>query len=163
MAKHPIQTIFDARDALGVHTNTALAKFLGVSRRTITRYPERGGLPSMAHNHKLIRALHPKNPQLARELAEVSLTTLSALGLEPSGPGAGAAAPKLPAATREHATMIVCAAADALSMVPRDVRPVLATVFSEARRLNVDLEGLAKLLSEGAEVPAKGKAAKGQD
>jgi hypothetical protein len=143
--------VMEARRTLGLWTQPAFARFLGVSTRTVQRHPGSAGVPMGAHHEKIVRALHPVNPQLAKQLAIASRLDLVVMGLEP----ATVTKPVLPSATREHATLVVCAAADALNMVPRDVRPVLANIFSNARALGVDMDSLAKLLSEGES--AKGK------
>ena len=96
-----------ARRETGTWTEPSLAEFLGCSRRTVQRHLSEGGLSQERHYALLIKAVHPKNPELARQLAAARGTTLEALGLTPP------AAPPDP--TRpEHADSVVYAAADVL-------------------------------------------------
>jgi hypothetical protein len=125
-----------------------LAKLLGCSRRTVQRNSRTGGLSQRAHYETLIKAVHPKNPDLAAALALARNTTLAELGLvQPR---------QAPDPTRpEHADSVVYAAADVLRLPPSDVRPAVAAAFAKAVEHGVTLEGLARLLGAGS---AKGKA-----
>jgi hypothetical protein len=145
--------IYQARMALGLWQQVDFARFLGVSARTVARHASSAGIPLGNGHEKLVRALHPNHPELAAKLAASCRLDLGALGLRPTAPEKNPQPAAAVPATHAHATLVVCAAADALNMVPRDVRPVLATIFGHARSLGVDLEGLAKLLEEGAAKP----------
>jgi hypothetical protein len=148
----------EARIAMGLHSDQAFADFLGVSRRTVQRHAHTSGVPQGDGHSRLLRALHPLNPQLAQQLALALGKNLVQMGLEAPAPPRGAPQPLKPTrpeARREHAALVVVAAADALGMPPREARPVLAAIFSEARATGVDMDQLAKLLAEGE--PAKSK------
>ena len=54
---------------------------------------------------------------------------------------------------------MVAAAADALNLVPRDARPVVAAIFSRVSELEVDIPSLVKLL-KGDAAPTKPAAKK---
>ena len=128
-----------------------LADLIGVSKRTVQRHTAFGGLPTLEDGHKLIVALHPKNPALAARLATALGTTLPALGIRsPAAPP-----PPPPPAKEGDADSVVCAAADALEIVPRDARPVVAAIFARALALEVDLMSLAKLLAAPRPAPDK--------
>jgi hypothetical protein len=95
------------------------------------------------HYHKIIRALYPKNPDLAARIAAKLGGTLADYGV--TGPAAAGPPPK---ATRTHAEALICAAADAMDKVPRDARPIVSAIFAHVRDLGVDLPSLVELLAE---------------
>ena len=128
-----------------------LAKLLGTSLRTVQRYAVQGGLSLPDHLKQVIVALHPKNPTLAAKVAQQAGIDLATLGIH--------AAPGPQAARREHADSVLCAAADALQVMPAAARPGLAAAFARALELNVDLQGLAHLIAadvapQAAKAPA---------
>jgi len=148
--KNMVMLINDARDALNLHTNVDLAKFLGVSRRSVQRYSHTGGLPSGIHVAKLVRALYPVNQQLATTIGNAYRIDLTDLEPRPWLTAAGLSAPvtpAVPAATREHVTEVILVACDALNLPPREVRPALAAIFTQVRSLGVDLDQLTRLLA----------------
>jgi hypothetical protein len=129
----------EARSTLDVHTDVSFARFLGVSRRTVQRHASQDGFPDGGSRAKFVRALFPLDPVNARVIAGAFRVDLS--DLEPEQ-----AATPVPTVGREHMAMLTLAVSDALSMLPRDVRPLLATVFGEALALGVDLNELASLM-----------------
>jgi hypothetical protein len=139
-----IVAILEARRALKTHTDVDLARFLGISRRTVQRHGHSGGVPTGPDMQKFVRALHPVDPASARHLATAFRVDIRDLETK--------AAPK---ANEDHVLRLVLAAADATNMVPRDVRPALAVIFGAALELGVDLNELAGLLA-----PAKKPASK---
>ena len=153
------ELIREARGTLGLYVDSQLARFLGVSVRTIQRHAHRAGMPMGDAHAKLVRALYPRDPALALTIAGAHRIDLSDL-VAAAKPATSTAAPAKLEARREHVALMVLAACDALNMLPRDVRPALAAIFGQARALGVDLDQLAKLLSEGE--PAKGKPGKDQ-
>lgn len=143
--------LYQVRRALGLHFHKSLADFLGVSERTVQRHVKHGGVSSTAHYPKLIRALAPRDPVLAREFAEHLLLDY-ALIVGTRAPGSASA--PLPAPSREHALLFLSEVADALELTPKAARAALATLFQKARSLKVDLTGLATLV-EAELRPAK--------
>ena len=146
------ELVWQARSELNLD-NQRLADLVGSSLRTVERYNEKqGGLNDRSHNESLIHAIHPKNPELAFELAEACGTRLEALGLvppkrtEPAPPPT----PPRPAARPEHADSVVCAAADALNISPAAVRPAVAAAFAKANALGMSVEDLLQLLQPSA-------------
>jgi hypothetical protein len=124
-----------------------VAQLLGVPVRTVQRHPATGGLSQTEHYAKLVRAIHPRNPTLAAQIATAIGKSLPELGIHPAPTAVSAPLPP-PRATQAHAEAVVCAAADAIGVVPRDVRPIVAAIFSCARKLDVDLSSLTALLAE---------------
>jgi hypothetical protein len=110
-----------------------LGKVLGVSRRPISRWAagsRRRLLPSEAM--VLARAVYPKDPALAERIAIASETTLAAaLGTAESAKSASAA---------PLFEIVVCAAAEALDVSPRTVRPALLAAFRTARKVGLSVE-----------------------
>jgi hypothetical protein len=143
-------------------TQRQLAKLTGVSLRTLQRT---GGFTQPKHYAALIQALYPRNPALAAQIAAAIGKSLPELGVQPPSPPAVAALvpppapppgpPSPPRATRAHAEAVICAAADALNIVPREARPIVATIFARVRDLEVDLNTLTPLLAPAAVEPAK--------
>jgi hypothetical protein len=141
-----------------------IARVIGVSLRTIQRRSGKGYIHHNWEHHRFIQAVHARNPMLADQLAVSIGTTLEALGLAPlpvpKPPPPPPAPPPLPppgppAARREHADAVVSAAADALNLVPREARPIVAAIFARISDLEVDLPGLVKLLKGDGAAAAK--------
>ncbi len=136
--------VYDALRALN-YLQQDVAELLGISVRTVQRRSN-WGFVSSADYELLLRALQPTNPALAAELAQATGHDLAALGLVPRPPPPRVE-PPLPPARLEHAEAVVCAAADAMNVVPRDARPVVAAIFERALALGVDHAALARLLA----------------
>ncbi len=128
-----------ARRETGTWIDGDLAKLLGCSRRTVQRNSRTEGLSRDEHYLRLIRAWHPRNPDLARQLAAARGTTLEALGLAPPAPPPDTTGPL-------HADSVVYAAADVLQLPPSAVRPAVAAAFAKAREHGATVEGLARHL-----------------
>ena len=136
------ELIREARNTLGLFLDGDLAKFLGVSRRTIQRHAKHAGIPAGDGHARIARALYPKNPALALTIAKAVDIDLSDLVT------AAAAPPPRPEPGALHVASVVLAACEALDRMPREVRPALAAIFRHARTLGVDMDKLAKLLAE---------------
>ena len=100
-----------------------------------------GALPTPA------KAIPPRtNPLLRPQKANSPAgTTLIALGLEK--PPAPPPPPPRPAPPPPPVEDIVCAAADAMNVLPRDVRPALLAAFTRTRRLGLGVEVVERALS----------------
>jgi DNA-binding transcriptional regulator YdaS (Cro superfamily) len=120
------------------------AELLGISPRTSQRWITGGGTIEPARLHTLAVAVHPKDPELAAELAYLGRTTLEALGLV-AQPGAEAAqAPRLQA--EDVIDSVVCAASEAIGVMPAAVRPGLLAACQRARKLGLDLPAMEAAL-----------------
>jgi hypothetical protein len=141
--------------ALGL-TNAMLAQIMGYSTRTIERRNRSGDWIGEFHLHPLARAVYPRDPKLAAELAKAGGTTLEKLGCVPAAsPVAAPPPPQLPAPTLDHlGDSIVCAAAETMNVPPPAVRPALIAAFARARQLGLSLEA--------AENGVRGRSAAGQ-
>jgi len=128
-----------------------LAERIGVSRRTISRWTARGAVLAPQDVRLLAGLLHPVDPALAADVATTHGQTLESLGLE-GAPPAALAGPAVALA----ADAVVCAAADALDVSPRAVRPALLAAFRRAREAGVTLDQLETALAPAAP-PARGK------
>ncbi len=146
MSDTKVQLIHEACRLLQLNQR-GLAKLVGCSVRTVQRHSWQGGLAYASDHEKLIRAVHPRSPDLAARLARVTGINLGALGL----PSPQDLRPI--AARREHADAIVAAAADVLDVSPKSVRPAIAAAFALARELNVALDTLAPLLAAAKPAP----------
>jgi hypothetical protein len=135
-----------ARQSLGV-TQNKLGEMLGVSRRTAQRYAKHGinsyYLPPLA------RLVHPRDADLARDIALAGGTTPEALGLVPPPPAPPALSPPPPPAPPLPASVVdavVCAAADAMNLLPRDVRPGLLAAFVCAGEVGLSIADAERAL-----------------
>jgi hypothetical protein len=141
-----------------------LGRMLGVSRRTAQRWSGTT-IPSSAFP-KLASLVHPHDRSLAAEIASAAGTTLIGLGLEqPPPPPPAESPPASPA--REPIPVhpgivdaVVCSAADAMNLMPRDVRPGLHAAVVRARELGLTLEAIEKALASALRAkPSKGREA----
>lgn len=139
------ETLFRVQRAAGIN-NTTLAKLLGCSTKTIGRYYARGGVLLPHHWETLARVVHPRDPQLAAELAKSAGRTLAEMGLER-------------APTREHLVdSILCVAADALQTTPRAMRPGLAAALERMTALGLTAEEVLATMAATPPSAAKDEA-----
>ncbi len=130
---HPRLSLFYRARNLLRYGTTDLARAFGVSPRTVARWRAHGAVPEDAVR-KLALLVHPLDPELAAALALEGRTTLAALGVAPapfSGP---------------HVDLVVCAAADALDMSPRAVRPAVLAAFKRAIAAGLDPQAVVAAL-----------------
>ena len=148
-----------ARAALHL-TQVDLAEALGASRRTGQRWDADKSYPSNAQLRDLAKRVHPVDPKLASEIAASMDTTVETLGLvpPPPAPSAQPSPPPLPAPpVASVVDSLVCAAAEAMDIVPRAVRPALLAAFTRARELQLTFEAVEKAL-QGKPAPKSVKA-----
>jgi transcriptional regulator with XRE-family HTH domain len=146
-----------------------LGERLGVSRRTGQRWEGRGCPPWPEQLHALARLVHPHDPELAESIAGAGRSSLAELGigLPPPAPPPATPPPPAPPALAlppppppppapdplHIVDSIVCAAADAMQLVPDAVRPALRAAFRRARLAGVTVEVADSVLSPPAEGP----------
>ncbi len=128
-----------------------LGKLLGVSRRTISRWVSSFPGVTEPQVHTLVRAVHPRNPVLAAELAAHVGQTLVGLGVvPPPAPAAPAPAPPPPPRPLPPIPLlvesVVCAAADALETKPAAVRDALTAAFVRAQKMGLSVEEVVRAL-----------------
>jgi hypothetical protein len=133
----------------------ALGELLGVSQRTGQRWETTGATPSGDQWIDLARRIHPHDVALSNALARKAGHTLRSLGL-PSSPsktvqgtsGKSASAPGLSTASArsvEHAgpeivDSVVCAAAEAMGVMPSAIRPALQAAFVRMQKLGLEVD-----------------------
>ncbi len=141
-----------AQFALGT-TQSGLGQMLGVSRRTAQRWASQG-IP-VIEMPRLARLVYPKDAELAAQIATAASTSLEALGLVLPRPPAPPPAPALPPPPPPLppppppdgvVDAITCAAAEAMEMMPRDVRLGLLAAFARADELGVDSRMVVRVL-----------------
>jgi hypothetical protein len=134
-----------------------LGKYLGVSRRSYSRWALEGTYLLPRQGSELAALAYPHDPSLAAELAAVVGETLVSLGLELAPPPPPApvpvaepsrAMPGVDAVTRMNA--VVCAAAEAIDASPRTVRPALLAALRCAREVGLTVESMLAILEPGA-------------
>ncbi len=129
-----------AHIALGM-TQQEFGEALGVSRRTVTRWYKHSPLLTMEQLRTLARLVHPRDPELAAEIAWTVSESLESLGIVPPAPppAPGPAAPA-PLPTAVVVDSVVCAAAEALGVAPGAVRGALLAAFRRTRALRLSLQ-----------------------
>jgi hypothetical protein len=136
-----------AMRALGTNQQ-GLADVLGLSRRTISRWVKHGhAAVSPARIDTLARAVHARDPVLAARIVAVRGATLVEAGIVPPAP-APAPPPPPPPPPPYLVDVVVCAAAEALDVSPRVVRPALLAAFQRARAVGLDVAALESSLSQ---------------
>ncbi len=131
-----------ARHALGVGSQGDFGVLMGSSRRTGQRWETGRATPSFDQLCAMTAMVYPKDPELAAQLAQAVGHSLVSLGIvkpAPAAPSAVTPAAPLPL-VEDVVDSIVCAAADAMNVLPRDVRPALLAAFARARRLGLAVE-----------------------
>lgn len=163
--------ILKATRELGLSTHKEIAEFLGVSLRTVQRNSHQGGVSYPEHYSAIVQALHPRNSALAQRIADALHKTLPELGVElpppppPPAPVVVAPPPRPPPVivlppppppappppsskvTRAHADAVICAAAEALGVAPRDARPLVEAIFTRVRDFDINLSLIVPLLA----------------
>jgi hypothetical protein len=155
-----------ARVAVGNVTQAELGEKLGVSKRTAQRYSDKGVPPH--YLKELARLVHPFDVALAAEIAGSMGHTLESLGVvappapapppvvvveaPPPPPPPPPPLPPPPPPPDGIVDAVVCAAAEAMEMMPRDVRPGLLAAFKRAREIGVTVDMVERVLL--ASIPA---------
>jgi hypothetical protein len=160
-------------------TQTKLGAMLGVSRRTAQRWAQ-SGVPGY-HLPALARLVHPHDAHVAGQIAAAMGTTLEAMGIvrpvpppvpepppPPPPPAPPLAPPPPPPPPDGVVDAVVCAAAEAMDMMPRDVRAGLHAAFARASEIGVTVAMVERVLRPKAappdppaeDPPRKGKGAR---
>jgi hypothetical protein len=156
MKENMVPLLVRARRALDLPSQGALGEALGSSARSGQRWERNESKPSADQVHQLVRRVHPVDAALAAELAEASDTTLLALGLEAppapavvttAAPEAPAPPPPPPPPDPIHIVdTVVCAAAEAMQLMPEAIRPALRAAFRRARLAGLSVEDVDRAL-----------------
>ena len=154
-----------AQQALGLNQER-FGALIGVSRRTVIRWGGHAAFLSGERVGRLVAALHPVDPDLAAEIANQHGTTLEELGLVAPPPPAPPAPAPVETPPRELPRVehlidsMVCAAAEAMSVKPPEVRPAVIAAFERARALHLEVEEIcASFRPREPEAPGKTKRA----
>jgi len=146
MAFDPASLYETCRTLFGT-TQEGLGKMLGVSRRTAQRWASTG-IPGY-YLMDVARLVHPRDPALAREIVTALGTTLEAQGLAfpaPAPPPLSLSAPPAPDPPGGIVDAIVCAAAEAMEMMPKEVRPGLHAAFARAKEIGLTVDLVERAL-----------------
>jgi hypothetical protein len=136
-------------------SQSGLGRLLGgVTRRTVSRYQRGKTSPYPSHLHNLAKHIHPLNAALAAEIAAAGGATLESLGIvlppppQAPVPAAPPAPPPIdPLQARLLVDAIVCAAAEALDVPPKNVRSVLHAAFARAKETGLPVDVIEKALA----------------
>ena len=122
---------------------------IGASLRSVQRWATGQSRTPDRHLHELARRVYPHDRHLAANLAAAGASSLEELGI--LRPPAPPAPPPPPAAVlppppspplppvEEIIDAIVCAAAEAIDVAPRDIRPALLAAFTRGRKLGLTM------------------------
>jgi hypothetical protein len=177
MATTLVALLIDARNRLGV-SQGGLGELLGSSRRSGQRWEGGGSSPMPKQLHALAAMVHPKDAKLAEQIAVAGGSTLEQLGIVPpppppappprtiplprpppavSAPAPAPPPPQPPPPPEDVVDAVVCAAAEAIDVMPRTIRPALLAAFRRARRLGLDVATVEKALGgDGGEAGKAG-------
>jgi transcriptional regulator with XRE-family HTH domain len=122
-------------------TQAQLGERLGVSGETVYRWERRKRSPGPREVPDLIRRLSLLSPELAAKAAAAMGTTLEAAGAAPP-------APVSVVAQRHSLEAAICAAAEALDMSPRLVRPAAAALLARLAEARLSIDEAASLAKE---------------
>ncbi|MGH7294951.1 MAG: helix-turn-helix domain-containing protein [Polyangiaceae bacterium] len=155
--------LMEARRVLGIGSQGKLGELLGSSARTGERWERGHSSPSVSVLHQLAALVHPKDPELAGQLAAAGWSTLLQLGIEapPPPPPAPAPPPPPPAPPPPPppdpafiVDTVVCAAAEEMDMMPDAIRPALRAAFRRARLAGLSVADVDTALHAGKAPPA---------
>jgi hypothetical protein len=145
-----------SRMALGMSQREA-GEMFHVSLRTVQRWEEAGPSMLAADWHKLVRAVHPRDPDLAARVAKHAGTSLEALGLVThAAPPSPPQAPTIPLPYLVDS--VLYAAKDGDEMQGLDPKPMLIRAFRRAAVLGLDPGEVADLLERSSKVSKKSPA-----
>jgi DNA-binding XRE family transcriptional regulator len=148
LTKPIIPMLIEARHHLML-SQGELGEKLGASRRTGQRWETKRSYPGPDHLHRLAALVHPHNPGLAADLAAAGGSTLERLGIvkppppppAPPPPAPPPPPPSPPPPDPIHLVdTVVCAAADAMQLIPDAVRPAVRAAFRRARLAGLSVE-----------------------
>ncbi len=136
-----------AMRALGM-THRELGEALGASERTSQRWLSGRSSLTVPALQKMAVLTYARDAALAAEIAAAASETLASLGLVTSPPAE-------PPAKREPfvsdpavlVDLVVCVAADALSLPPNAVRGALLAAFGRARELGLGVDDVERALA----------------
>lgn len=151
-----IQALLQRAQLALLTSQGGLGVIAGASIRTGQRWAVGQTVPAPFQLCDLAAKVHPVDPTLAADIAAAGGSSLEALGLV-EAPSAPAAPPPAPALPPPEATFspprdrvvdsIVCAAADAMDMLPRQIRPALLAAFTRARELGIAIGDVESALA----------------
>jgi len=143
----------EARIALHIGSQGELGEQLGSSARSGQRWERGEAIPSPGQIQQLARLVYPHDASLAAEIAAAGGSSLETLGLvqPPSPPPVAAppaAAPAPPPPDPKYLVdTVVCAAAEAMQMMPEQIRPALRAAFRRARLAGLSVDDCDRGLS----------------
>ena len=141
MARSLTALLFEGRLALSLGSQGALGEALGSSPRSGQRWERGESQPTPNQLHAFARLVYPVKAALAAEIAEAGGTTLASLGIVPPEAPASVLPPPPPRPDPVHLVdTVVCAAAEAMQLMPEAVRPALRAAFRRARMAGLSVE-----------------------
>jgi hypothetical protein len=161
--------LYQARRVLDVGSQGKLGELLGSSQRSGQRWERGQGTPSNEQLHRLAALVHPHDAALAAEIAQAGGSTLERLGIvvpppPPPAPIAASPVPALPPPAPPAppppepihiVDTVVCAAAEAMQVMPDAIRPALRAAFRRARLARLTVEAVDDALHAGAREQGK--------
>ena len=175
MARKPSLPGLLVRTQLALERSQAeFGRLLGSSRRTVQRWTAGQSTPTRTQVEELARLVHPRDAELAAQLADHLGETFESLGIVVAQPapseGVVEAAPAMPTPMetprpapppqRPAPTLlveaVVCAAADAMNLSPSAVRASLRAAFERAHALELTVAEVVEALgTKNARPPSR--------
>ena len=164
-----------SREALHLNQQE-LSALVGSSLRTVQRWENSRAHPSHWHIHRLTDAMASVDPQIAAELDELAPRPKPPPppvvepppqpepppppppATPPPPPPEPPPPPRIPDEVLVDA--VVCAAAEAMSLVPQAVRPAILAAFTRARDARLTPEAVVAVLSPSTAETTKAKGTK---
>jgi transcriptional regulator with XRE-family HTH domain len=143
--------LYQSRRLLDVGSQGEFGELLGSSQRSGQRWERGEALPTPEQLDKLAALVFPNNKDLAVEIAAATGKTIEQLGLVRAAPApapATAVAPPRPLPDPIHIVdTVVCAAAEAIQIMPDAIRPALRAAFRRAHLAGLTVEAVDRALS----------------
>jgi len=145
-------TWFEAQRALSLN-HQELAELVGSSKRTVERWSAGHGGPYPDHITRLAAAVYPHDADIARRLASFLGQSLESLGIVKPPPPAPpplpppVVSPPAPSPlTPLLVESVVAAAAEALDVSPRAVRPAVLAAVDRAKAAGLSVDEMLAVL-----------------
>ncbi len=160
-ASPTLVAVWEAQHVLGL-TQRELAALVGSSLRTVQRWSGGGSQPYMTDVMKIARAVHPRDAALAQRLVGFYGQTLEIAGIvaPPPPPPPAPLQPPPPSPSPQLPFLVdavVAAAAEALDLSPRAVRPAILASLERAKAAGLAIDDVLSVLRPPAPAPKRAK------
>ena len=152
MARPISYLLTEARRVLG-QNQRQLAEMIGSSLRTVQRWETQHGRPDRNEIQNVADAVRPHDVALADEIdtwAPRPKPPQPVAAPPPEPPAPPPPPPPLPIPDAVLVDSVVCAAAEAMSLVPQAIRPAVLAAFTRARDARLTPDAVVAVLARPA-------------